>query len=79
MAISKQKVVAQIDDAMRVVGNIKADTTNFINSNRIIDGNGQVVTPVHFIESLELSTQIVQDAFKQARAFLKDIPFDEVI
>jgi hypothetical protein len=74
---SRQELIAQINNAMRVAGNIHADVTNFLNSEQMIDGNGQVVTRAQIIESLDGSTQIVQGAFRAAKAAIESRPHEE--
>ena len=74
---SKQQLVAQIDNAMRVAGNIHANVINFINSTHVIDGNGKIVTTADINESLDGSTRIVQDAFRAAKAAIESMPNQE--
>ena len=73
----KAQLIEQIEDAMRVAGNIHASATNFINSQQVIDGNGHVVTRIDISETLDRSTQIVQDAFKSALKAIESIRYDD--
>jgi hypothetical protein len=74
---SKQELIAQINDAIRVAGNMHSETSNFINSELVTDGNGQVVTRAQVNESLDRSTHIVQDAFRAAKAAIESMPNEE--
>jgi hypothetical protein len=75
--VTKQQLIEQIEDAMRVAGNVHASATNFINSKQVIDGNGQIVTLTQINETLDRSTQIVQDAFRAAKKAIESMPNEE--
>lgn len=78
MTKSKQELITQIDDAMRVTSNVHSEATNFINSEQVIDGKGNVVSRADINESLDRSTRIVLDALKEAKALIEFMPFDYV-
>ena len=75
--VSKQQLIEQIEDAMRVAGNVHASATNFINSKQVIDGNGQIVTLTQINETLDRSTQIIQNAFRAAKKAIESMPNEE--
>ncbi|PSH05683.1 MAG: hypothetical protein CXZ00_00625 [Acidobacteria bacterium] len=71
---SKQQLIKEIGNAMWVAGNIHASASNFINSEQVLDSNGQVVTRAQINEDLDRSTQIIQNAFRAAIAAIGSMP-----